>query len=395
MTEYGANAELTFWPDSLTHFMQIVSLGHDEKMFDTTSRPFLRQASYAALVAKLTIVMPTPQSRPAVHEKNVTIEAVAAKWLPVRFFVYVIRCSKVIRQQKVLGRVVVTAQNPFEFGLVGWFMKVLHRVPLEVQVHGDFYSREFWREESVGNNIRYHLGLFVLRRADGVRVVGQRIAASLTQRGVTATKITVLPISTSLAPFLTATPRPLWSSTDALTIISVARFSREKNLPLLIRAFKRVYDACPQTQLVLVGEGSGEAELHRTIATLWPTTASPVLMYPWQSDIASVMKAADLYALTSDYEGYAMVLGEAMAAGLPIVSTDVGCVGDLCLPDTHALVVPPRDEAALVTALTKLVADAGLRTRLSAAGLATAQNLDHNDTTYPTQIVAGWQRLLT
>ncbi len=374
--------------------MQIVSFGHDEKMFDTSSRPFLRQAMYAALVSKLTIVMPTAQPHPAVYEKNVTIEAVAAHWLLVRFFAYVRRSSQVVRQQKTLGRVVVTTQNPFEFGLVGWFMKVFHRVPLEVQVHGDFYSREYWRKESFGNNIRYHLGLFVLRRADGVRVVGQRIATSLIQRGVAAAKITVLPISTSLAPFFEAAPRPLWPPTDALTIISVARFSREKNLPLLIRAFKRVYDANPQTQLVLVGEGWEEKKLRAEVANLWPESISPVLLYSWQSDIAAVMKAADIFALTSDYEGYAMVLGEAMAAGLPIVATDVGCVGDLCLPNIHALVVPPRDEAALVTALTKLVADASLRTRLAAASFAAAQNLNHTDTTYPAQIVAGWQRLL-
>lgn len=374
--------------------MRIVSLGHDEKMFDTASRPFHRQLLYAALVAKLTIVMPTEQARQAVQEKNVAIEAVSAKWLSVRFFVYARRCSQVVRQQKNLGRVVVTAQNPFEFGLVGWIMKVLHRVPLEVQVHGDFYSREYWRHESVGNRLRYYLGLMVLRRADGVRVVSARIEESLTARGVAVAKITVLPILSSLTPFAEAHPRPLWPDTNRLTIISVARFSREKNLPLLIRAFKQVNDLYKGTQLVLVGEGGEEQRLKVLVASLWPGNTPPVFFYPWQRDVAAVMAAADIFALTSDYEGYAMVLGEAMAAGLPIVTTDVGCVGDLCLRDHHALVVPPRDEAALVSALTKLVTDTDLRVRFRAASQASTQSLQNSDTAYTNQIVAGWQRLV-
>jgi glycosyltransferase involved in cell wall biosynthesis len=207
-------------------------------------------------------------------------------------------------------------------------------------------------------------------------------------------RLTVLPIVTSLEAFQTASPRPLWPDQNKVTIIAVARFSREKNLPLLINAFKQVHQQQPQSQLILVGEGSEETSLRAQVARLWPS-AAPVLFYPWQADIASVMKAADIFALTSDYEGYAMVLGEAMAAGLAIVTTDVGCVGELCLPDKEALVVPPRDEAALVAALTRLVADADLRQRLSTAGLTTASTLATSDEAYANRIVELWRLITT
>ncbi|MBP9717379.1 MAG: glycosyltransferase family 4 protein [Candidatus Pacebacteria bacterium] len=375
--------------------MHVVSLGHDTKIFDTTSRPYGRQVAYAKKAGQLSMLIPTLTSYPQVVTEGLMVEAVAANLAPLRFLKLLMRTVRVVSRAKRKEKVVLTVQSPFELGLIGLIVSKCSRVPLEVQVHGDFYSREYWRQESRGNRFRYQLGVFVLRRANRVRVVGERVRTSLVSRKVARERITVLPIQTALTAFLEASPRPLWPDTNRLTIISVARFSREKNLPLLLRAFKSVNQAYPDTQLVLVGEGGEEKKLQAEIATLWPKRTSPVLIYPWQSDVAAVMKAADIFALTSDYEGYAMVLGEAMASGLPIITTDVGCVGELCLPDIHALVVPPRDETALSAALTALVTDTDLRTRMAAAGVATIKTMEQSDEVYTNQIVAGWQQLLT
>jgi glycosyltransferase involved in cell wall biosynthesis len=374
--------------------MHVVSLGHDTKIFDTTSRPYARQLSYAQKITMLTILIPTKESQRPVNVPGLSVVPVTA-WNPLlRFWRLWRETLRQVRRSKKAGPTLLTVQSPFEFGLIGLVIRRLTGVLLEVQVHGDFYSRDYWRLESWGNRLRAGLGLFVLRRATGVRVVSERIASSLIARGVPRARITVLPIVTSLTAFQTASPRPLWPDQSKATIIAVARFSREKNLHLLIKAFKQVHQREPQTQLVLVGEGSEETSLRAQVARLWPNDA-PVLFYPWQNDIASVMKAADIFALTSDYEGYAMVLGEAMAAGLAIVTTDVGCVGELCLPDKEALVVPPRDEATLVVALTRLVADADLRQRLSAAGLTTISTLATSDESYASRIVGLWRLITT
>lgn len=372
--------------------MYVISLGHDKKIFDTTTRPYARQLSYAKKLTKLTILIPTKESYTQVEVPGLTVRPVIAGRPLLRFWRLFFETLRQVRQSKKAGPTLLTVQSPFEFGLIGLVVRLLTSVPLEVQVHGDFYSRDYWRMESWGNNVRARLGLFVLRRATGVRVVSKRIARSLTARGVAETRLTVLPIVTSLAAFQTASPRPLWPDQDNVTIIAVARFSREKNLPLLIAAFKGVQAVHPQSQLVLVGEGSEEAALHTQVEALWPT-AAPVRFYPWQADIASVMKAADIFALTSDYEGYAMVLGEAMAAGLAIVATDVGCVGELCIPDKEALVVPPRDEAALSDALAKLVGDETLREQLVAAGHQAVAALATSDEAYADRIVGHWHSL--
>lgn len=372
--------------------MYVISLGHDKKIFDTTSRPYARQLSYAKQLTKLIILIPTKEPYQPVGVPGLSVLPVVAQLPLLRFWRLFRATLRAVRQSKKAGPTLLTVQSPFEFGLIGLAVRWFTGVPLEVQVHGDFYSRNYWRMESWGNKVRARLGLFVLRRATGVRVVSKRIASSLTARGVSHTRLTVLPIVTSLTSFQTASPRPLWPDHEGVTVISAARFSREKNLPLLINAFKGVQAVYPHSQLVLVGEGSEEVALRKQVRALWPSNA-PVQFYPWQADIASVMKAADIFALTSDYEGYAMVLGEAMAAGLPIVTTDVGCVGELCMPDKEALVVPPRDEAALSTALAKLVTDEALRARLAAAGRETVATIATSDAAYADRIVGHWHSL--
>jgi glycosyltransferase involved in cell wall biosynthesis len=84
--------------------------------------------------------------------------------------------------------------------------------------------------------------------------------------------------------------------------------------------------------------------------------------------------AADLFVMSSLYEGYGMVLGEAMARGLPIVCTTGGAAADTA-PDAAALKVPPGDAPALSDAIARLLDDAALRHRMADAAWAAGQSL--------------------
>jgi glycosyltransferase involved in cell wall biosynthesis len=83
---------------------------------------------------------------------------------------------------------------------------------------------------------------------------------------------------------------------------------------------------------------------------------------------------ADIFVLASHYEGYGMVLAEALARGLPIVTTTGGAAAET-VPDGAALKVSPGDPRALQQALRRLMDDAGLRARLSDAAWAAGQQL--------------------
>ena len=83
----------------------------------------------------------------------------------------------------------------------------------------------------------------------------------------------------------------------------------------------------------------------------------------------------DCFVLTSDYEGWGMVIIEAATAGLPIIMTDVGCAGELIVDGESGLVVPPQDVPALTTAMRQVLTDPALRERLSIGSLHSLKQL--------------------
>lgn len=93
-----------------------------------------------------------------------------------------------------------------------------------------------------------------------------------------------------------------------------------------------------------------------------------------------VYAGADMFVMSSHYEGYGMVLAEAMARGLPIVTTTGGAAAET-VPDAAALKVPPGDAAALGSAIRRMIDDAALRARIADAAWATGQRLPSWDDT--------------
>src|SRR5207237_4980758 len=95
-----------------------------------------------------------------------------------------------------------------------------------------------------------------------------------------------------------------------------------------------------------------------------------IRFFGYRRDIPRVMRGLDVLVLASDAEPCGRVLFEAMASGTAIVATDSGGTPEIVRDGRECLLVPPRDPGALAHAIGALVADAGLRERLGAAGVA-------------------------
>ena len=96
-----------------------------------------------------------------------------------------------------------------------------------------------------------------------------------------------------------------------------------------------------------------EKKIHKT----FPDTESPIRLVAWSDDVPALLRASDAYVLSSNYEGWGRVIIEAMAAGLPVVTTDVGCAGEVLLDTVHGTVVPVDNQPALTQALVELSTD--------------------------------------
>jgi glycosyltransferase involved in cell wall biosynthesis len=167
--------------------------------------------------------------------------------------------------------------------------------------------------------------------------------------------------------FQTSGARQRWRAehgfmADDVLIVSVARLDPQKNPLGLVEAFTRV---APRAHLVLAGEGSLRTAL---------TGRDRVHLVGVRSDLPELLSAADIFALSSDWEGYPISVMEAMAAGLPVVATAVGGVPEM-VGDAGRL-VPQGDMPAFSERLAELVANDSLRQELSAAARRRAAAFD-------------------
>ncbi len=146
------------------------------------------------------------------------------------------------------------------------------------------------------------------------------------------------------------------------------RLAEQKGITYLLQAMPRIIRACPDITLVVVGEGELKASFQHEASELG--IENHVLFPGPRLDIPELLKLFDLYVLPSLWEGMPMVLLEALAAGCPVVATDVGGVSRVIEHEKNGLLVAPRDPEALAAAVIKLLSDENLREKFIKNGLA-------------------------
>lgn len=144
-----------------------------------------------------------------------------------------------------------------------------------------------------------------------------------------------------------------------------------KGHSFLFDAFARIAGDFPDWRLLIVGDGPQRANLERQADTLG--LRDRVVFTGNREDPEHYLAAMDLFALPSwGNEGVPQSIMQAMATGLPVISTPVGAIEEAVVRDVTGLIVPPKDVDALAAALARTMGDEALRQRLGAAGLARA-----------------------
>lgn len=269
--------------------------------------------------------------------------------------------------------VYISCQDPFFTGLAGWLLRVkltytLNIRPiLEIQLHTDV-SNPLYRQMSIGNRLRFYMAKIILPRADSIRVVAGKIARSLeSDFNIPTSKIFIRPIDVDMSKINGLNPDdrakiredlrkrfPKWK----FIALTVGRLEVEKNIFGLINAWSEVIKDISkiglnngsirpeEIGLVIIGSGSQESEISCLISQLKIQTN--IVMEPWTNNINQYYFGADLYISNSLYEGYGMAMLEAVATGLPLISTDAGIAPELLsrYPD-KVRVVPVRDNTGL------------------------------------------------
>lgn len=350
----------------------VLSIGYGRKLFTRDDPERARLAACAETVEELHLVVFSRRSHclSVQREGQLFLHPTNAR-TRIGMLIAALRIGAGILASSRDGEWVVSAQDPFEAGLVGYWLARRFGVPLQVQEHGDFFGSDWWRTERLLNRLRYRFGTWLLRRAGCIRTVSARAARHIsTMLGSDSACITTLAVTTDTERFAAVARERTYNRAESVTVLALGRLVREKNLPLLLRACAQATARVP-LRLIIAGSGPEEAYLRRMAASL-PELETVFL--PWTDDVPGLLAQADLFALSSYREGWARVLLEAMAAGLPTVTTEVGCVGEALRHGVHGEVVPVADEAAFAEALERLAGDAELREhygRVAARDVAT------------------------
>lgn len=172
-----------------------------------------------------------------------------------------------------------------------------------------------------------------------------------------------------LAPVDGSTIRvELGLSTDQPLAVCVARHTHQKGLDVLLTAWAQVVASVPTARLALVGDGPLRTDLTALAHRLG--IAEGVSFPGWRNDALHWMAAANVVALASRWEGFGLVLLEAMAQSRPLVASAVSAIPEIVRDGDTGLLVAPDDPAALAAALTRVLTNPPLAAQLGAAGRA-------------------------
>lgn len=141
-----------------------------------------------------------------------------------------------------------------------------------------------------------------------------------------------------------------WGVPPGARILTVGSFKPVKNHPLLLRAFAKLIQNRTEARLIFLGAGDGETKLRTMAHELG--ISEQVIFAGFHNDPTSFYCTADLFVLSSDYEGFGNVIVEALACGTPVVSTDCPSGPAEILQDgRYGALVPVGDATALADAM--------------------------------------------
>jgi glycosyltransferase involved in cell wall biosynthesis len=227
--------------------------------------------------------------------------------------------------------------------------------------------------------------------ADLIVTTSRGVADDLVESfGVRAERVRVVPNPVDLPAIAASADEPIdpehathWTSP---VVVAAGRLAEAKNYPLLIEAFAIVRSRMP-ARLFILGRGEQETFLRALIDR--KGLAADVHLCGFQKNPWKYIARADVFVLTSRYEGFGNVLIEAMACGVPVVATSSAGSRDIVETDVDGLLVEEHEPAAVAAALERLLGDAALRERLS----ATARR--HAARYRPQSIAVAYDRVLT
>lgn len=267
---------------------------------------------------------------------------------------------------------------------LSWLAGTLAGTPAVGWVHTDL-------NEYLAMSSKWHVlaARFVYPRLEDVAFVSQGAKdAAIKRLGRTVHGQTIYnAFDSSSYPCPAPVEGPIQTRRDP-TILAIGRLIPSKGFDVLIRAHASLLREGFCQRLVILGDGPAHADIDNLVEKL--SLRETVSLMGFVSDTFSYLRSATVLVSTSRFEGFSMAILEALAAGVPVVSTDCAGGGPSEILDhgRYGLLVPVNDDAALAAAIKRVLSDRDLRSRLSTSGILRARQFS------PEVAAAQWEKLL-
>jgi glycosyltransferase involved in cell wall biosynthesis len=255
--------------------------------------------------------------------------------------------------------------------------------------HGHVFEHYFspWKSQLVQRAEQW-----LATKSDAIVAISQSQRYDLTERFriAPASKVHVIPLGFDLARFEADQRlrreafRRTWGLKDGDCAVGlIGRFAPVKDHPFFLRAFAQALRKQPGLRAFLIGDGPSAAHLRSLALELGMTTAegpgkaADVVFTSWIRDVSEVIHGLDIVALSSRNEGTPVSLIEAQAAGIAVISTDVGGVRDAVPEEYAGSLIRQGDMDGYARQLLLLAGDPALRASVGAAGAAFAHRNFH------------------
>jgi glycosyltransferase involved in cell wall biosynthesis len=258
---------------------------------------------------------------------------------------------------------------------------LLHTHLVHADVYGSLASRVTGTPlvSTRHNDDRYLLGPFrfvdraFARRARRLIAISDAVRVFLERAGHDPRNLITVRYGLDELPAAPSSPTPAEAGIPdgAPLALAVGRLIEQKDHATLVRAFAQVRVAHPEARLAILGAGPLQEATRGLVSSLG---LSDAVVLPGRTAIRDWLERADMFVHTSRWEGFGIVLLEAMLAKLPIVATSVSAVPEVVVDGETGLLYGPGDAAGIAEGLGALLGDRERATRLGAAGYARARS---------------------
>ena len=231
-------------------------------------------------------------------------------------------------------------------GIIALWQKIVHGTPYIITEH--------WSRYLPGNDFngffRKKMTKLVVRHASTVTTVSENLARAMQYHGLTNHNFMVLPNVVDvnifkIAPHQNAIPK----------IIHISCFEdKSKNISVLLESLKLLKDKQIPYQAVLIGDGMDYHMMRRKASEIQLNDSVSFTGLLQGQDLANALASGDFLVLSSNYENMPVVIIEALACGLPVVSTNVGGISEI-INESNGMLVPPRNAEKLADAMQEML----------------------------------------